>query len=90
MKTAIYVEDGVVQLVLTPESEFEKNCMTTFRDKHLEVKLFSGWVRQTNYSGDYSYTTARKEDQSLILKVGTCPVPAEPETCSPVADSGAG
>lgn len=31
MKTAIYIEDGVVQLVLTPENEFEKNCFSAFK-----------------------------------------------------------
>lgn len=29
MKTAIYVEDGTVQLVITPESDFEKNALST-------------------------------------------------------------
>lgn len=33
MKTAIYIEDGVVQLVLTPENEFEKNCFSAFKPK---------------------------------------------------------
>lgn len=27
MKTAIYIVDGVFQIVLTPESDFEKNCI---------------------------------------------------------------
>jgi len=27
MKTAIYVEDGVTQIALTPESEFEKRLL---------------------------------------------------------------
>lgn len=31
MKTAIYIEDGLVQLVLTPENEFEKNCFSAFK-----------------------------------------------------------
>ena len=55
MKTAIYIEDRIVQLVVTPESEFEKNALTSFENKPLEVKIFSGtfydcrggWTRQT-------------------------------------------
>lgn len=64
MKTAIYIEDGVVQLVITPETDFEKNAVKSFTDKPLETKIFSGsfydcrggWVRQNN------------NDISLILK----------------------
>ena len=68
MKTAIYIEDGVVQLVITPESEFEKNALSTFNNKPINAKIFSGsfydcrggWVRQNTY---YSDST----DRSLIL-----------------------
>ena len=76
MKTAIYIEDGVVQLVLTPESEFEKNAMSSFEKKPLDAKLFAGsfydcrggWVMQTAYrsSGPYDYGDNHK-DASLIL-----------------------
>jgi hypothetical protein len=78
MKTAIYIEDGVVQLVLTPESEFEKNALSGFRDKPLDVKLFAGsfydcrggWVRQSRYSEQReSYGLNPTDDNSLILRV---------------------
>lgn len=77
MKTAIYMEDGVVQLVITPESEFEKNALSTFRDKPMEAKLFSGsfydcrggWVRQSSYYP--SHFDSQKDDQSLILHMRT-------------------
>lgn len=76
MKTAIYIEDGTVQLVLTPESEFEKNALSGFRDKPLEVKLFAGafydcrggWVRQTRFSYQRGAYGLEPEDQSLILR----------------------
>lgn len=42
MKTAIYIEDGVVQLVITPETEFEKNAMTTLMDTDIDAQIFSG------------------------------------------------
>jgi hypothetical protein len=65
MKTAIYIEDGTVQLVITPESEFEKNALRSFENKPMEVKIFNGhfhecrggWIRQY---GDKS---------SLILRI---------------------
>ncbi len=75
MKTAIYIEDGVVQLVVTPESEFEKNALSGFRDKPLEAKLFvgqfydcrGGWVRQKDYFTNRFSWDENREEQSLIL-----------------------
>jgi hypothetical protein len=78
MKTAIYIEDGVVQLVITPESEFEKNALSGFHEKPLEAKFFvgafydcrGGWVRQTRY---YNGPYGEAEDQSLILRTAAMP-----------------
>lgn len=78
MKTAIYVEDGVVQLVLTPETQFEKNALSTFKEKPLEATLFEGsfydcrggWVRQKNYYPDNLYGS-NDNDKSLILTAKT-------------------
>lgn len=79
MKTAIYVEDGIIQLVITPESEFEKNSLATFRDKPLDVKLFAGsfydcrggWVRQSAYRPNRSMYASESDDSSLILTTRT-------------------
>lgn len=82
MKTAIYIEDGVVQLVITPESDFEKNALSSFNDKPLDAQLFSGtfyecrggWVRQTSYrnGGIYQgYDNGDLNDKSLILRMST-------------------
>lgn len=76
MKTAIYIEDGTVQLVITPESEFEKNALSGFRDKPLEAKLFvgtfydcrGGWVRQSEYRPEFFDQDRRSGDESLILR----------------------
>lgn len=76
MKTAIYIEDGVVQLVITPESKFEKNALSTFREKPLDAKIFSGafydcrggWVRQTAWRESNGYGNHWDSgDSSLIL-----------------------
>lgn len=77
MKTAIYIEDGIVQLVITPESDFEKNAMSSFREKPLEAKLFvgsfydcrGGWVRQSEYNMHMNDLSLDKGDRSLILKI---------------------
>lgn len=74
MKTAIYIEDGVVQLVLTPEGEFEKNALRSFEGKPTEARIFAGtfydcrggWTRQTSYYGHHG---GDSDDRSLILRV---------------------
>jgi len=77
MKTAIYIEDGVVQLVITPETEFEKNALSSFREKELETKIFTGsfydcrggWVKQSGYFGSPHYQGSDNNDKSIILKI---------------------
>lgn len=69
MKTAIYIEDGVAQLVITPENDFEKNALRSFEYKPTEAQIFAGsfydcrggWARQTDYHPS--------ADRSLILRV---------------------
>lgn len=74
MKTAIYIEDGITQIILTPESEFEKDVIEKFGKEDLKTEIYSGafydcrggWVRQKKYfSGMYG----ESEDTSIILKV---------------------
>lgn len=75
MKTAIYIEDGVVQLVITPETDFEKNALKSFSLSPMEAKVFSGsfydcrggWVRQSEYYPSSPYSD--NDDQSLIIKM---------------------
>ena len=76
MKTAIYVEDGVTQLVLTPETDFERGAMAIITDKSLTTEIFNGafydcrggWTRQSTYyptaygDGDYKYS-------SIIIRI---------------------
>lgn len=73
MKTAIYIEDGVVQLVLTPESEFEKQTVASFADKPMETRIFrgtfydcrGGWTRQQQFFP----AAEASQPQSIILRV---------------------
>lgn len=54
MKIALYIEDGLEQIVLTPESDTEKGILGKLHDgtRSLEIKRGSfyacqgGWVRQ--------------------------------------------
>jgi hypothetical protein len=79
LKTAIYIEDGLLQVVITPENEFEKRALSTLENKPLEAQIFSGafydcrggWVRQTAYHSNYS-----GGDTSLIVRIaGPAPAP---------------
>lgn len=78
MKTAIYIEDGVVQLVITPESDFEKNALSTMQGNLLDAKIFSGsfydcrggWIRQAEYGINNGYNTViDNDDKSLIIRI---------------------
>jgi hypothetical protein len=78
MKTAIYIEDGIVQLVITPESDFEKNAISSFEGKEVKTQIFSGsfydcrggWIRQKEYYGRI-YGGEDTSDRSIILRVET-------------------
>ena len=75
MKTAIYIEDGTIQLVLTPENDFEKNALKSFGNKKTETNIFGGsfydcrggWVRQNDYYSSNIYGGG-SDDRSLILR----------------------
>ena len=77
MKTAIFIQDGVTQLVLTPETEWEKTTvkMLAEGEQVLSVKRGSfyecrgGYVRHEvgAYAGEFDRSESR--DDSLILRV---------------------
>jgi len=78
MKTAVYEEDGIMQLVLTPETDFEKDALERFdRCKiHAEITMGafydcqSGWIRQKEIRRDYiSGDRWSQHDHSLIIKM---------------------
>jgi len=79
MKSAIYIEDGLVQLVITPETEFEKKSLVPFSEGKLEAKIHNGtfydcrggWVRQSALKEEYPGSLCHKkdEDSSIILTI---------------------
>ena len=96
MKTAIYIEDGTVQLVLTPETEFEQDALRSFEPEKLETQMFrgsfydcrGGWVRQTAYRGEdmSGICSNRVGDISLILRAQKKSLPSVLETDPAVAN----
>ena len=86
MKTAIYIEDGTVQLVITPETEFEKSALRSFETQPIEAKIFAGsfydcrggWVKQSGYSINHIYGSGGdNNDRSLILRMSEPKAAAE-------------
>jgi hypothetical protein len=74
MKTVILIEDGRLQLVLTPETEHEKAAVKTIEGRKAEVSILAGefyacsggWTRQSHSFGD-----SRGEARSLMVVVDT-------------------
>lgn len=73
MKTAIYIEDGIVQLVITPETEFEKSALSSMNGE-IDAEIFrgqfydcrGGWTRQKEvYQSIHGENTS---DNSLIIR----------------------
>lgn len=79
MKTAIYIEDSVVQLVLTPENDWEKRALGAFHDKPIAAKFFNGqfydcqggWKRQ--FALHERPNTDHADDASLMIRADVVP-----------------
>jgi hypothetical protein len=74
MKTAFYIEDGLEQIVLTPETEYEKKLLSLLHDQSRIVAIKRGsfyqtrgdWVRQGELAcpSIYDrYSDQRKDDR---------------------------
>lgn len=78
MKTAIYIEDGIVQLILTAENEFERSAIATLMKEPSQAQIFEGsfydcrggWVKQSAFYPDRTWPSYDKRDTSIILRVG--------------------
>ena len=76
MKTAIYIEDGRQQLVLTPENKFEQNILglmehslgdQVYRGSFYDCK--GGWIRHGTDSGRIFPGHQSVDDRSLIFLI---------------------
>lgn len=77
MKVAIYIEDGRSQLVLTPETGFEKGIVSQAEKREQQVNVYTGsfyecqggWMRQEVNLND--------DDKSLIIVMSVKPEPTD-------------
>lgn len=92
MKIALYIEDGLEQIVLTPETETEKGIIAKLHDgtRDLSIKRGSfygcrgGWVRQEDYYVD-TYGTRCKDEDSTMIVLRRKPPPDSPADETEVA-----
>lgn len=63
MRSAIYIENGLVQLVLTPDNDFEKNALGSFREGDLTAVVKSG----SFYRCQGGWVRHGEPDNSLII-----------------------
>jgi hypothetical protein len=82
MKIALYVEDGLEQIVLTPTSETEKAILEKIHDDTRELSIKrgefygcqSGWVRQKKQYPHYSFAGDEPNDESTMIILRLRPV----------------
>lgn len=77
MKIALYIEDGLEQIVLTPQTDTERAILSKLDDnsRSLEIKHGSfyecrgGWTRhaEASWSDGVMYPKERKDDESTML-----------------------
>lgn len=76
LKIALYIEDGLEQIVLTPESETEKGILDKVHDgsRNLSIKrgefygCRGGWVRQKKqYHSPYGSDEPNDESTMIVL-----------------------
>ena len=91
MKTAIYVEDGVTQIVFTPATEFEREILSRIsREDVVQVRVAKGsfrrdpegWQRFAGAGLDHE-----AQEQCLMLRLGAV---GDGYTLTPVDGLGGG
>lgn len=74
MKIAFYAEDGLEQLVLTPETQSERALLALLRDetRTIEIKQGSffetngGWLRHTRDGDNSTMLVMRRKEPEVI------------------------
>lgn len=76
MKIAFYVEDGLEQIVFTPETDVETNILGKLHDGTRDLSILKGsfydclggWKRYTPFQpSDYSYGTDKGDESTMIV-----------------------
>ena len=65
MKTAVYIEDGKTQLVLTPETDFETRVVHQLDTARYDVKMHMG----SFYECEGGWMREGSDDESLIIVI---------------------
>ena len=71
MKIALYIEEGLEQIVLTPETDTEKGILRKLHDDDRIMSIWAGsfyaceggWIRGSTYLRD------AKDDESTIIRL---------------------
>jgi hypothetical protein len=91
MKIALYIEDGLEQIVLTPEGEAEANILGKLHDGSRSLEIHSGtfydcrggWKRwKAPLYSPYDNAETRHQDESTMIVLR--PKPPEPPQQQPL------
>lgn len=76
MKIALYIEDGLEQIVLTPDSETEKAILDKIHDGSRELQITrgafygcrGGWTRwSARFASSYSTAHSSEDESTMII-----------------------
>lgn len=67
MKTSIYIENGVQQIILQPENKFEKNILQSIRDRENEVEFHFGSFSTCHGGYIRRYNQHETNEDSLMV-----------------------
>lgn len=76
MKIALYIEDGLEQIVLTPESDTEAGILGKMHDGSRDMSISrgsfyacrGGWVRQSTVSTRHSIPSEDDDSTMIVLR----------------------
>lgn len=74
MKIALYIEDGLEQIVLTPEGETEKGIVSKLHDMTREITIKRGSFWQCR--GGYIRNGADDDSTMIVLRRKQAPEPS--------------
>jgi hypothetical protein len=91
MKIALYIEDGLEQIVLTPENLLEEGIVGKLGDSSREMSIYhggfyacqGGWIR---HSFGSPYSQRSRDEKSTIIVLRPKPLPSPIPEPGPVDD----
>jgi hypothetical protein len=94
MKIAFYMDEGVEQIVLTPESEFERDMLKKMHEgsRELTIKLGGfyncqgGWIRHSHGYDGFNQRPLDEQSTIIVLRPKPTEPPAEAKEFPTLAD----